>query len=857
MSSSKRLFSRDPKLAKIAAIVAELESRRVDLPQELVDLVAPIQAALPVKLTEDGWTYKQDGTPYVPNAKVLPFLQSNAVYAALIAGRGSGKALSIDTPIITSLGWKTMGELSIGDVVYDECGQPCEVLDTSPVMFDHDCYSVVFSDGSEIIADAEHLWCVQDKKIRKSIGRGGSVRYRVLTTEEMLNEGLQVYDREKNFSVDVAYPIEFDHKSLIIDPYVLGVWLGDGASKSSRVCFGPGKEDMPRLLEEAGIVVFPQHDPYTFRLGEYSVGRDDKGRFTADENSFYQKLVSLDLVGNKHIPEIYKFGSVEQRFSLLQGLMDTDGYADQSKCELSFTNPVLAEDAYNLLLSLGYKASFSFGDVRLNDKIFTRYRIIFTSHEPIFRLQRKLDEIVPIKSQDVRNHRRYIVDIVPVDSVPVRCITVGSPSSLFLAGFSFIPTHNSASGAQKAVKKILEGQDGAVINPSFENFKISTWPEFREWLPWDLVIPSQRQRCDPSWVPNGPFEMIFDLRWKKVRVICKGIKNAESARGPNINWLWYDEAREDRDGVAWQVAAASVRKGKNPQAWITTTPAGQQHWIYKIFVEKAIPQDAIDAMMETNSNRELVEIFYTTIFDNKDNLAPEFIASMLAMYPEGWLRRQEIYGEFVAGDGAIGATAAEALKRSASPVWEGPYYKICRFWDLAATEKKMVRGKQTNDPDETVGTLMVDDRQTIGILHQVSGCWSWEDVKKMVLDTARMDGPGVTQVFEQEPASGGKNQVAELKSHLKSNLPGYPAAESLLPRELGDRVMAANTWFAECSQGTMVAINDGTWDFDGFIRQVADFPVATHDDRVTSVSGGRHWLRPVKPRWRKIPFLKL
>lgn len=208
----------------------------------------------------------------------------------------------------------------------------------------------------------------------------------------------------------------------------------------------------------------------------------------------------------------------------------------------------------------------------------------------------------------------------------------------------------TAAGAQKALRKIMAGEDGAVINPDFENWKLATWPEFREWIPWDLVIPIHRYRRNPEWEAHQPFRLLF---LNGVQVICKGLKDPDSARGPNINWLWYDEAGRDKDGLAWQVAVAAVRIGKSPQAWITSTPKGRNHWQCNFFEKQDIPQDAIDLFKLEGEGRELIESFETSIYENKSNLDPGFMASMLAAYPVGWLRDQEIYGKYVDQHGRV------------------------------------------------------------------------------------------------------------------------------------------------------------------------------------------------------------
>lgn len=161
----------------------------------------------------------------------------------------------------------------------------------------------------------------------------------------------------------------------------------------------------------------------------------------------------------------------------------------------------------------------------------------------------------------------------------------------------------TASGAQKALRKIMQGKKGAVMNPDFENFKYSTWPEFKAWIPWKMVVPSQRHRASDAWEPHQPFSMVFV---NGAVVYCKGLKNPDSARGPNINWLWYDEGGRDESGLGWKIALASVRVGDDSQAWVTETPRPTEHWSYKFFLKEEIPSPKSSDLM---LNAELSILF--------------------------------------------------------------------------------------------------------------------------------------------------------------------------------------------------------------------------------------------------------
>ena len=419
----------------------------------------------------------------------------------------------------------------------------------------------------------------------------------------------------------------------------------------------------------------------------------------------------------------------------------------------------------------------------------------------------------------------------------------------FIALFAGRGSGKSAVGAQKALEKISQGKSGAVLNPDFENFRISTWPEFKEWIPWSMVVPTHRYKQGKAYNPNQPFNIAF---LNGATVICKGLKDEDSARGPNINWLWYDESGRDKTGKPWQIAVPSVRIGDNPQAWTTTTPKGKAHWTYKFFVE----QDGIDKKLikeyETLVNgNPLIEYFITSLEANKNNVDPGYYASMMAAYPPGYLRDQEIFGLFVDEGGRLG----DRKWFDGKFLDERPEFvqgKV-RFWDLAATEKKLF-GNRKNDPDETVGSLvsrlLTND---FVIENQVAGQWEWKDIKNNIKRTAEIDGFGVKIRIEQEPASGGKNQIAELVEFIHKEVGTAWDIEGYRPE--GDRVQAANVWFAEAAQGKWYMVR-GSWN-EPCLMQLDAFPDPdVHDDKITSISGARLTLAPIRT-WKEIDFLHL
>jgi predicted phage terminase large subunit-like protein len=319
-----------------------------------------------------------------------------------------------------------------------------------------------------------------------------------------------------------------------------------------------------------------------------------------------------------------------------------------------------------------------------------------------------------------------------------------------------------------------------------------------------------------------------------------------------------DEAQRDPTGDSWKIAIPSVRIGKDPQAWVTATPAGKYHWMYDFFIEQDIPDEVIDALEELGFEGTLVEWFHGSIDDNKNHLDPMFLAGLLYTYKDDKnLKRQEIDGLFVTPEGARGDRRwfRDKVLKSVPDV---TIHKRVRFWDLAATEKKVVKSRRKKkDPDETVGTLMSWDGEQFYIEDQIAGRWDYDNILNQMYRTAMKDGALVPIIVEEEPGSGGKNQVAAIQKFFREGddrhtaLP-YHKIEGQRPE--GDKVMRADIWFKDAKNGKIFLI-EGLWN-DEFLNQVDNFPEAPYDDRVDSVSGARLKVAPIIS-WSNPKFLSL
>ena len=283
-------------------------------------------------------------------------------YYVNLSGRGGSKRLDIETPILTPAGFKKMSEIQVGDIVFDEQGNPTNVVHTSEIEYT-DTYKVTFSDKSFLYADGGHQWVTHTKSDRskwdgtsKFIGddKPYSINWASkntpVTTLEIKNTitypGSSQWNKS-NHSIPLCEPINFPEVEVPIHPYVLGCWLGDGYSAGATIC-GVDQEIFQNL-RDCGVLLNRHNNTATTDCQYYGMKFLDR--------SLKTDLRTLNLINNKHIPEIYLLSSYEQRLDLLKGLMDTDGNVNRGWRCVSFSNSnkTVIDDVYRLICSLGLK----------------------------------------------------------------------------------------------------------------------------------------------------------------------------------------------------------------------------------------------------------------------------------------------------------------------------------------------------------------------------------------------------------------------------------------------------------------------------------------------------------------------
>lgn len=494
----RRLITVSNEIAEIAygvpddviKAIDEAEARMFEVAQRRVtNTTAVIKDLLSANLDrletlyERGESITGVRTGYADLDEMLSGMQPEALYV-IGARPAMGKALALDTSLPTPDGWTTMGQVQPGDQVFDEQGEPCTVTYKSPVFVDHDCYEVEFDDGSVIVADGEHQWFTWDHRAWRSkqahdsllrrgpasnpkLGRDQSQKRSwpaTRTTREIAATVRVGSDNRPNHRIPVTAPLAYAEGELPLDPYVLGAWLGDG--HTGRPQLTTMDAEIVNAFEAAGWAMDPlraagRATTYAIRSSMDTEPNDGQtgGRPML---AFTRALRGVGLwrpsgvTVTKHIPDLYLRSGPKQRLALLQGLMDTDGtvVAGQTTCQISLSNRRLIEDTRELALSLGYKTG------RLRHKVSNYdtdvWTFNFSAPEIVFRLGRKADRQRVVDRPNSATRWRTIVDVRPVDTVPTQCITVDSPTHLYLAGREMIPTHNTAFALGMAANAAMQ-----------------------------------------------------------------------------------------------------------------------------------------------------------------------------------------------------------------------------------------------------------------------------------------------------------------------------------------------------------------------------------------------------------------
>lgn len=373
---------------------------------------------------------------------------------------GKGKAQPLDAKIKIPGGWKTMGEIKVGDLVVAHDGFSTPVTGVFP-QGEKEIFKVTFSDGRSTECCAEHLWEVF------YINTEPHKRWRIIDTREMMR---LISMPNPRVYVRLVKPEKTPPVDLPIDPYVFGCLLGDGHIGKETLNFSTAdtfilEEIKQALPEDLTINYHSKYDYGIVRTGRYP-----------NKNSYLEVFRSFGLDGKlsheKFIPEIYLNGSALQKRFLLQGLLDTDGTVQKSG-SISFNTSSLrlAENVQYLIRSLGGLAairqrscSFTYNGVKKNGRTCYDVDIRYAFPETLVRLPRKIERINAAQNQYANILKLRVMKIESVGVKEAQCISIHQHDQLYVTD-DFIVTHNTYCSLRAA--QVLAQRSLAFIPPKY------------------------------------------------------------------------------------------------------------------------------------------------------------------------------------------------------------------------------------------------------------------------------------------------------------------------------------------------------------------------------------------------------
>lgn len=491
--------------------------------------------------------------------------EESGKHLCVLKSRRKGYEQPYSEEVLTPNGFVQMGSLKVGDMVMNPNGSPVRIGDIVEQGI-QEVYEVEFQDGRVVRCGANHLWatCRNGKK------------FYIMPTKEYAKRKLTQGSKGKEhypYKVPAINPLRFDEKPIYIDPYVLGVLLGDGYICGSQVRFSTADqfivEELSRRLPDY-IIKKIESDKYAYVI----TSKDKK------YNNLNRELKKLGIkvkANKKFIPENYKYTSIENRFELVRGLMDTDGSVTNGASTFVSTSEQLIDDLQFVLRSLGIRCHKSkeiegrFG-VEFNNgcksNTLPHWELCITTQEDIFKLPRKLEKI--------RKDRKYNYNGIGIKAIrrtgkfeKQRCLCIDNENHLYITK-DFIPTHNSYKGGSMLCRNYyLIPNSKSYVYASNKQYLTDDGILTKAWDYMDFidkntawgkkrsVNTAMRKRA--GFFTKDEFGNEVELGYKSEIIGVTLKDNPDIVRGKKAKLILFEEAGSFKElGAAWQIARPSV-----------------------------------------------------------------------------------------------------------------------------------------------------------------------------------------------------------------------------------------------------------------------------------------------------------
>lgn len=524
--------------------------------------------------------------PYTPSSHQLEVheLLEKKRFGVVVFHRGAGKKLALTTPIprLGSIEDETikegvvpLSEIKVGDILWGTQGETV-VLETHPIT-NETIYRVRTQSGY-IDACGDHLWkAARVRKIRhrKTFEQTGP-KWEVVTTKTLVE---WLNDKRDVVILPRAQPIDFSHKELPIDPYVLGLWLGMESQNRTKCYYrdfhiattsGLVIDKVENEMIRHGLrpLVRKRHETGTYIVQTYQAFRRQKNH--KPPCYFLNALSELGLLeDNTRIPDLYKYSSIEQRIALVQGMMDQRGHVlDRNKHtstrEIYISRyPSLAADIKEVLSSLGCLCT-SYVTNAKRDVHPWHYTVFKAYKFKPFQNTARGDRVGP-PSHRLQSRYNILkkVDVLDRKS-DMRCITVDAYDGLFCASKEYIPTHNTWLAINELIKRawscdLPQGGKYIYVAPEKLQAKKIAWKELKYFLK-DVPCNINETNLMITLPNNSTIEL-------------EGADNPDRIRGQHPHFVVLDEvAQMPRD--TWYEAVFPALRAHNGGALFIGTPKG-------------------------------------------------------------------------------------------------------------------------------------------------------------------------------------------------------------------------------------------------------------------------------------------
>lgn len=548
---------------------------------------------------------------------------------------GGGKAQSLRGVVYTPFGSRRVGDLKIGDAVCTPYGTTAKIIYLHPIV-EQELYQLTFSDGSKACGSGEHLWRIwyssrKKKQEKHTVPLFPSEDLRgfnatTLQVKEFVESGYH------DVKIPVTHPVVFTksykYDCREIEPYLLGVLLGDGCITTKSLTLAC---DDPEIVD-----IIEARNPFKFSHTEGSIC----WRISV-KSGIHAQLDRLKLLGTKSstkfIPEWYKYAPIKDRWELIRGLMDTDGYADdRGRLQYVSVSEQLAKDVQWLAWSLGAtcKITSKIGSYKTKggsrikcQKVYMLY-IQSRNNADFFNLSRKKARCEgQLYNGGFSTIGRRVISVTPMGKELARCITIDHPSGLYLTD-DFVVTHNSFLLRAAAIfycSRIPYLQAYLVrrLSTDLKKNHVEGPTGFRALLePWTR-----------AFTPDGkPFAQIVDAEirfWNHSKIFlahCELEKDKYNFQGPEVHLFLPDELTHFSEGI-YRFIRGRQRIGslrphlppeylhKFPLCIAASNPGNVGHeWVKRSFVDMC-PGEAIVKVSKSEGGR-LRQFIPATMRDN-------------------------------------------------------------------------------------------------------------------------------------------------------------------------------------------------------------------------------------------------